>query len=88
MPRKGSGERATESPVATRKTATQRRPTRVSKKATATTRENTPASLREEQIRERAYYIYLERNGAPGDPAADWHQAECELRRAAVTPRI
>ncbi|RMF72848.1 MAG: DUF2934 domain-containing protein [Planctomycetota bacterium] len=31
------------------------------------------------QIRERAYYIYLERGGAPGDPVADWLQAEREL---------
>lgn len=34
----------------------------------------------EDQIRTRAYEIYLRRNGAPGDPAADWHQAERELR--------
>jgi hypothetical protein len=33
----------------------------------------------EEQIRMRAYEIYLRRNGAPGDPAADWAQAEREL---------
>ncbi|MBU0616184.1 MAG: DUF2934 domain-containing protein [Planctomycetes bacterium] len=33
----------------------------------------------EAQIRERAYYIYLERGGAAGDPVADWFQAEREL---------
>jgi hypothetical protein len=33
----------------------------------------------EDQIRARAYEIYLERNGEPGDPAADWLQAEAEL---------
>lgn len=32
-----------------------------------------------QQIRERAYQIYLARNGAPGDPTADWLQAEREL---------
>ena len=32
-----------------------------------------------EQIRERAYYIYLERRGYPGNPIDDWHQAEMEL---------
>jgi hypothetical protein len=34
---------------------------------------------REEFIRERAYFIYLERGGAPGNPQADWLQAEREL---------
>jgi hypothetical protein len=33
----------------------------------------------EAQIRERAYYIYLERGGAMGDPVSDWVQAEREL---------
>lgn len=33
----------------------------------------------EEEIRMRAYMIYLSRNGAPGDPVADWLQAEREL---------
>ncbi len=31
-------------------------------------------------IRERAYYIYLGRSGANGDPVSDWLQAERELR--------
>ncbi|MBI3963025.1 MAG: DUF2934 domain-containing protein [Deinococcus sp.] len=34
----------------------------------------------EEAIRLRAYEIYLARSGAPGDPVADWLQAEQELR--------
>ncbi len=34
----------------------------------------------EEDIRLRAYEIYLRRGCAPGDPAADWLQAERELR--------
>lgn len=33
----------------------------------------------EDQIRLRAYQIYLARNGAPGDAMADWIQAEREL---------
>jgi hypothetical protein len=33
----------------------------------------------EDQIRERAYYLYLQRNGHPGDPLADWLRAEHEL---------
>ena len=32
------------------------------------------------EVRDRAYYIYLARGGANGDPVADWNQAECELR--------
>jgi hypothetical protein len=34
----------------------------------------------EEQIRQRAYQIYLARDGAPGNPEWDWQQAELELR--------
>ncbi|HMD43266.1 MAG TPA: DUF2934 domain-containing protein [Candidatus Acidoferrum sp.] len=32
-----------------------------------------------EEIALRAYHIYLERKGAPGDPHADWLRAEREL---------
>ena len=32
-----------------------------------------------EQIQKRAYEIYLERNGAPGDPMQDWLRAEQDL---------
>lgn len=32
-----------------------------------------------EQIRARAFEIYLARNGGPGDAQADWVQAEREL---------
>ena len=39
-----------------------------------------PTEPTEEQIRMRAYEIYVARNGAPGDPNADWRQAEQELR--------
>ena len=33
----------------------------------------------DEQIRLRAYLLYLQRNAAPGDPVADWLRAEHEL---------
>lgn len=36
-----------------------------------------PPSAR--QIRDRAYFLYLERGGAQGDAAYDWLQAEREL---------
>jgi len=32
-----------------------------------------------EQIQNRAYEIYLERRGAPGNPIQDWLRAEQEL---------
>lgn len=34
-----------------------------------------------DEIRQRAYAIYLARKGAPGDSVADWIQAERELRQ-------
>ena len=33
----------------------------------------------EDQIRVRAYYLSLERNGRPADPVVDWVRAEQEL---------
>jgi len=41
----------------------------------------------EEQIRRRAYEIYLRRGGGPGDPLEDWLQAERELREELVRAR-
>lgn len=35
-----------------------------------------------EQIEVRAYEIYLERNGAPGNPMEDWVRAEREVLAA------
>mgnify|MGYP000710613106 CR=1 FL=1 len=37
-----------------------------------------------EEIERRAYQLYLDRNGLPGDPVADWLQAEAELRARQV----
>ena len=39
-----------------------------------------------EEIRARAYEIYLDRGGRPGDPEADWLRAERELAAAAPDP--
>jgi hypothetical protein len=36
--------------------------------------------LSHDQIAERAYHLYLERDRQPGDPFADWLTAERELR--------
>jgi hypothetical protein len=38
----------------------------------------------QEQIQLRAYEIYLERNGAPGNPMEDWVRAEREILTAAA----
>jgi len=35
----------------------------------------------EDQIRARAYEIYLARKGGPGDELSDWLKAEAELRK-------
>ncbi|MBA2705330.1 MAG: DUF2934 domain-containing protein [Blastocatellia bacterium] len=42
-----------------------------------------PAAARptEEEIAARAYHIYLERDGAEGNPDDDWLQAERDLTR-------
>jgi len=37
-----------------------------------------------EEIRCRAYEIYLERNGLPGNELDDWHRAERELKKFAL----
>lgn len=39
-----------------------------------------------EDISRRAYEIFLERNGAPGDPHADWLRAEAELTASPKKP--
>jgi hypothetical protein len=44
-------------------------------------------ALSHEEIRRRAYEIYLERDGRAGDALADWLRAERELRKIAVFTR-
>ena len=41
-------------------------------------------ATREEDIRRRAYEIYLERGGQPGRELDDWLQAERELERGVL----
>jgi Protein of unknown function (DUF2934) len=50
--------------------------------ATDTSANHTPSR---EEIRLRAYEIYLERGGLPGSELNDWLQAERELERASGT---
>ena len=40
-----------------------------------------PESTREQEIRKRAYEIYLQRGAESGDDAQDWFQAERELTK-------
>ncbi len=40
-----------------------------------------------EEIRSRAYEIYLERDGLPGDELDDWLRAERELQKVALFKR-
>jgi hypothetical protein len=42
--------------------------------------------LTTEEIALRAYQIYLERNGAPGNPLDDWTRAERELLEKPTKP--
>jgi hypothetical protein len=39
----------------------------------------TPLMPTHDQIRERAFSIFLKRNGGPGDPHSDWLEAERQL---------
>jgi DUF2934 family protein len=42
-------------------------------------------SVSEEQIRERAHEIYIERGGVDGQALDDWLQAEIELEKSRRT---
>ena len=41
----------------------------------------------QQKIELRAYEIYLERNGAPGNPLEDWIRAEREVTQKSRKPR-
>lgn len=71
----------TAKPPVTRTRSKSSQTTRRSKLPPALATGNGPAS---EEIRQRAYEIYLARHGAPGDPVRDWLQAERELREQLV----
>src|SRR5690606_33680124 len=81
--RRPGRERAAPAPAGGR-TGTRRRTTRTAK-APAAAPESAPAIASrplpptEADIRARAYLIYLDRNGRPGDATSDWLQAEQEL---------
>jgi len=52
-----------------------------------TTKSKAKAKPSHDEIAEKAFQIYLERNGAPGDPMQDWIRAEQELTAAPKATR-
>ena len=59
----------------------------------SSTKSKTPSTKKpssEQKIAVRAYEIYLQRNGAPGNPLEDWVRAEHEIlqktRKSAKKP--
>jgi hypothetical protein len=41
-----------------------------------------------DEIALRAYHIYLQRHGAPGNPFEDWTRAERELLEESTQPKL
>ncbi len=63
----------------TRKTTTKKSTTKPQSRGVTKSRTRKVETPTEDQVRERAYQVYLRRNGGPGNPEADWHQAQREL---------
>ncbi len=59
------------------------------KSSSATARKPREAGIQPttEEIALRAYHIYLERDGAPGNALEDWTRAERELHEKSSGPR-
>lgn len=91
MARKRAEETGTRQPASRRSPAAPRRRTpRAAKSETPKSVTSPPArTWTESQIRERAYYIYLERGrgGRLGDALGDWVQAEHEFGAATNVTR-
>jgi Protein of unknown function (DUF2934) len=58
------------------------RPRRTKRVPTEAPRPESLHATPEEEIRRRAYEIFLERGAEPGDALSDWLQAERELRKS------
>ena len=89
MPRKATGNTTTprkrKAPVNVETSATNSAPEQASPEIVPTSTVTEPVLRKvevnlDEEIRRRAYEIYLQRNGAPGDPHMDWLVAEREVR--------
>jgi hypothetical protein len=59
------------------------RPTAVHNPSTAPARSKAIDPTLTDQIRKRAFEIYLARRGGPGDALSDWLRAEREIRATA-----
>ena len=83
-PKAARARRKTDRPVvaATAAEAAQVAPAPAVQAAGPVAAESQPAEIRlsHEQIAVRAYHIFLERGGRPGDQFADWVTAERQLR--------
>ena len=79
--KKTSSSPITKRPRAAAKTASKAEatPTAVKAPARPRARRQPTKVVTADQIRERAYFLSLERGGGPGDPEADWARAEREL---------
>lgn len=87
MPRKKSGEGTTTTSARPRQSTISSSGLSMSgAMKTASSRVASKSCCSMEQIRERAYYIYLERQrrNQSGDPISDWCQAEQELNGSAI----
>jgi hypothetical protein len=88
MPRKTNAETVAKKTTRPRKTTTTKRTRTRTAASAAKTVERAPIlPCTETQVRERAYYIYLERREASGDAIADWLQAKRELTQSASAAR-
>lgn len=68
-----------------------KRPTRqtgtTSRKTTRRIIDKQKTAIAEEQIRQRAYEIFLARGATPGNELLDWLQAESEIQAKVTTRR-
>ena len=80
MPAEGAVERAATAASTTRDEGQPR----TAAPSFTTLAEVAAVQLSHDQIAERAYHLYLERDRQPGDPFADWLTAERELRERFV----
>jgi hypothetical protein len=75
-----TAEGAVEAPGATAQATHDQDQPRTTASSFTTVADVAAIELSHDQIAERAYHLYLERNRQPGDPFADWLTAERELR--------
>ena len=63
------------------------KPPRISEKKVAMADQPVKQSLSvQDRIRIRAYELYEQRNGGPGDPDDDWYRAEAEINPKTAEP--